>query len=86
MASSAARVHAQPFPVRVISRARVAGVRAALDVALGGELVDELRRGLPGDIQVLGQLSDGGTARGKPGKGEAVRGAQLVKSAFRPGL
>src|ERR1035437_8226198 len=56
-------------------------VAAPLDVALGDEPVDELRPGLPGDVEVLGQLGDGGASGSKPGESEAMRGAQVVESA-----
>lgn len=53
----------------------------ALNVAVGSELIDELGRGLPGDIQVLSELSNRGTASGQPREGEAVGRAHIVKSA-----
>ena len=81
MAASAARVHAQPLLVSTMSRALVSRGAAPLQVALGDELVDELCRGLPGHVQVLGQLGDGGAARGEPGEGEPVRRADVIKTA-----
>src|SRR5215472_13420655 len=49
---SGARVQARPFSVSTICRARVPRVWASLHVALGTEFVHELRRGLPGHVQV----------------------------------
>jgi len=46
--------------VSTICRARVPRVWASLHVALGTEFVYELRRGLPGHVQVFSQLGDGG--------------------------
>ena len=56
-------------------------VRVPFYVALGTEFVDELRRGLPGHVQVLSQLGDGGAAGRQQGEGEPVRGAQVTEAA-----
>src|ERR1700733_7218573 len=59
----------------------VVRVAAALHVTLGYELVDELSRSLPGDVEMLGQLGDRRPGRGEPGEREAVRGAQVAEPA-----
>jgi len=56
-------------------------VTAALHVTLGDELVHELGRGLPADVEVLGELGDGRAVRGQPGEREAVRGTQVIEPA-----
>ena len=56
-------------------------MRLPLYVALGQQLIDQLGRGLPGDVEVLGQLGDGGPARGQPAEREAVRRAHVVEPA-----
>ena len=82
MAASAARVHAQPLPVSVISRARASrGWRDRSTYPLGFELVHELGGGLPGHAEVPGQFGDGGAAGGEPGEGEAVRWAHVAEPA-----
>jgi hypothetical protein len=53
---------------------------AAAARTLGRELVHELSCGLPGDVEVLGQLGDGGPACGEPAEGEAVCWAQVIET------
>ena len=60
--------------------AGVVRVGSPLDVALRDELIDQLGCGLPGDVEVFGQLGDGRAASRKPGEGKAMRGPDVVEA------
>ncbi len=58
----------------------VAWVRAPLDVAALGEVVDELGGGLLGDPEMDGEICGGGVAGADASEGEAVRGSDVVEA------